>query len=159
MAGFAVLSMRDGYCCGHILDYMDQGFMWNGHYGVSAPISQLLVMASRLSLVESFLLLGKKLEILLNHCPWICPVLSQDSGILVAGCVSILLFLSWLLKFFLQAYVDTDLLLISWPTLFPCAFVNCSSAFRPHDRGSHTSGQSSKHGIKPPLNSSVATTE
>lgn len=135
MADFAVLSMRNSYCCGHILDYMDLGFIWNGHYGVSATSSQLLVITSRLSLVESFLLLGKKLEIFLSHCPWSCPVLSQDSGMLAAGCVSVLLFLAWLLKFFLWAYVDTDLLLISWPTLFPWAFVNCYQLSGPMTEG------------------------
>lgn len=43
--------------------------------------------------------------------------------------------------FFLQACLDIDFFLMSWPAVFHHAFVNCSSAFMVHIRGSHTSGQ------------------
>lgn len=143
-----------GYCHRHILDYMGLDFIWNGSSGISALSSLFLGLGGRLLLVELFLVLDMQLGILITHCHWHCLVL-----ILISGYVLILLFVSWLFKFFLQAYLDTDFFFMSWPALFHHAFLHCSSAFRVHNRGIHTSGQSRESRIRPPLNAFDASTK
>lgn len=128
-----------GYCHRHILDCVDLDFIRNGCSGISARSSLFLGLGGRLLLGEIFLILDMTLGILITHCHWRCLVL-----ILISGYVLILLFLSWLFKFFLQAYLDTDFFFMSWPALFHHAFVNCSSAFRVHSKGFHTSGKAGR---------------